>query len=57
MNEKPVKVDINFQEALRRIARAPKDSVVNKQLVNEDLKNYNQGNSDAKSSKQSKKVV
>lgn len=28
MNEKPVKVDIDFNEALRRIAKTPKDVVV-----------------------------
>jgi hypothetical protein len=28
MNEKPVKVDIDFNEALRRIAKTPKNAVV-----------------------------
>jgi hypothetical protein len=28
MNEKPVKVDIDFNEALRRIAVTPKDAIV-----------------------------
>lgn len=28
MNEKPVKVDIDFNEALRRIAKTPKGDVV-----------------------------
>jgi hypothetical protein len=43
MNEKPVKVEIDFNEALRRIAHTPKDVVVEqkKPLVNKDLKVYN----------------
>jgi hypothetical protein len=43
MNEKPVKVEIDFNEALRRIAHTPKDAVAErkKPLVNKDLKVYN----------------
>jgi ABC-type Fe3+-citrate transport system substrate-binding protein len=53
MNEKPVKVDIDFNEALRRIAKTPKGVVDDnnqpkqKSLVNKDLKVYNDKEADS----------
>ena len=43
MNEKPVKVPMDFDEALRRIAKTPKGTVVDpkKTVVNGDSKVYN----------------
>lgn len=43
MNEKPVKVDIGFNEALRRIAKTPKDAVLvsDEKLVNAAKRPYN----------------
>jgi hypothetical protein len=42
MNEKPLKVDIGFQEALRRIAKTPKNGIVNEKLVNQAPSVYNE---------------
>jgi hypothetical protein len=44
MNEKPVKVDIDFNEALRRIAKTPKGLVVpevEKKISEDQDKNAN----------------
>lgn len=36
MNEKPVKVDIDFNEALRRIAKTPKGLIVSDDCQKQD---------------------
>lgn len=41
MNEKPVKVLMDFDEALRRIAKTPKGDASKKGLVNPDKMVYN----------------
>lgn len=41
MNEKRVKVEIDFTEALRRIAQTPKGSITKKRVVNPKEVVYN----------------
>jgi len=55
MNQKSVKVDIDFNEALRRIANTPKDSVIHNDEHGETIGVNNSKDNDKKKTAPSKK--